>query len=147
MSGASWKKTPERPYLEINVEKWHATTRSKTDIPKGDMTDFMLIATGAPTQIAVTNTESGGRSGRMTLHIRGKNLYTQVNVVSVLPTLTCVYRFFPRMCNAIRPLLPPLSVFVTAICVGAPVAINIKSVMSPLGISVLLLVLHAISQH
>lgn len=51
------------------------------------------------------------------------------------------YRFFPRICNAIRPLLPPLSVFVTALCVGAPLAININSVMSPFGASVLLLVI------
>lgn len=50
-------------------------------------------------------------------------------------------RFFPKICSAIRPILPPLSVFVTALCVGAPLAINVESVMSPSGISVLLLVI------
>lgn len=50
-------------------------------------------------------------------------------------------RFFPKICSAIRPFLPPLSVFVTALCVGAPLAINVESVMSPSGISVLLLVI------
>lgn len=44
------------------------------------------------------------------------------------------------MCGAIRPLLPPLSVFVTALCVGAPLAININSVLSPFGMSIVLLV-------
>lgn len=44
------------------------------------------------------------------------------------------------MCGAIRPLLPPLSVFVTALCVGAPLAINIDSVLSPFGMSIVLLV-------
>ncbi|KAL0445767.1 UNVERIFIED_CONTAM: putative sodium/metabolite cotransporter BASS6, chloroplastic [Sesamum latifolium] len=51
-----------------------------------------------------------------------------------------ICRFFPKICNAIRPLLPPLSVFVTSLCVGAPLAINIQSVMSTSGMSVLLLV-------
>ncbi|PHU08560.1 putative sodium/metabolite cotransporter BASS5, chloroplastic [Capsicum chinense] len=50
-------------------------------------------------------------------------------------------RFFPQICNAIRPLLPPLSVFVTALCVGAPLAINIDSLLSPSGMSVLFLVI------
>ncbi|XP_060180005.1 probable sodium/metabolite cotransporter BASS5, chloroplastic isoform X1 [Lycium barbarum] len=50
-------------------------------------------------------------------------------------------RFFPHICNAIRPLLPPLSVFVTALCVGAPLAININSLVSPSGMSVLFLVI------
>ncbi|MCD7464614.1 putative sodium/metabolite cotransporter bass5, chloroplastic [Datura stramonium] len=50
-------------------------------------------------------------------------------------------RFFPQICNAIRPLLPPLSVFVTALCVGAPLAINIDSLVSPSGMSVLFLVI------
>lgn len=53
----------------------------------------------------------------------------------------CFNRFFPQICNAIRPLLPPLSVFVTALCVGAPLAINIDSVVSSSGMSVLFLVI------
>ncbi|KAL3647250.1 putative sodium/metabolite cotransporter bass5, chloroplastic [Castilleja foliolosa] len=62
-------------------------------------------------------------------------------VVTPIATGLLLNRFFPKMCNAIRPFLPPLSVFVTALCVGAPLAINVGSVMSPSGISVLLLVI------
>ncbi|KAA8521943.1 hypothetical protein F0562_012743 [Nyssa sinensis] len=61
-------------------------------------------------------------------------------VVAPIAAGLLLNRFFPWICNAIRPFLPPLSVFVTALCVGAPLAINIESVMSPYGMSVLLLV-------
>lgn len=64
----------------------------------------------------------------------------QIVVVPVAAGLL-LNRFFPQVCNAIRPLLPPLSVFVTSLCVGAPLAINIQSVVSPSGLSVLLLVI------
>ncbi|WRX18607.1 hypothetical protein QQP08_011094 [Theobroma cacao] len=47
---------------------------------------------------------------------------------------------FPRLCAAIRPFLPPLSVLDTAFCVGAPLAININSVLSPFGLTVSLLI-------
>lgn len=46
--------------------------------PKGDITDSMLMASGAPTQQAVTSTESGGKNGRIALQMRGKNLYAQI---------------------------------------------------------------------
>ncbi|XWS61884.1 hypothetical protein CRYUN_Cryun07bG0162800 [Craigia yunnanensis] len=49
-------------------------------------------------------------------------------------------RLFPRLCEAIRPFLPPLSVLDTACSVGAPLAININSVLSPFGLTVLLLI-------
>lgn len=49
-------------------------------------------------------------------------------------------RLFPRLCEAIRPFLPPLSVLDTACCVGAPLAININLVLSPFGLTVLLLI-------
>jgi predicted Na+-dependent transporter len=48
-------------------------------------------------------------------------------------------RFHPRLCAAIQPFLPPLSVFVTALCVGSPLAINIKAVLSPFGLATVLL--------
>lgn len=53
----------------------------------------------------------------------------------------CAFRFLPRICDAIRPFLPPLSVLVTACCVGAPLAINIESVLSPFGLTILLLII------
>ncbi|KAE9606914.1 putative Bile acid:sodium symporter/arsenical resistance protein Acr3 [Lupinus albus] len=64
---------------------------------------------------------------------------TQIVVAPIVAGLI-LNRFFPRICNAIRPFLPPLSVFVTALCVGAPLAINVESVKSPFGLSILLLV-------
>ncbi|KAG7028355.1 putative sodium/metabolite cotransporter BASS6, chloroplastic, partial [Cucurbita argyrosperma subsp. argyrosperma] len=64
---------------------------------------------------------------------------TQIVVVPIAAGLL-LNRFFPRICDAIRPFLPPLSVLVTACCVGAPLAININSVMSPFGLSILLLI-------
>lgn len=50
-------------------------------------------------------------------------------------------RLFPRISNAIRPFLPPLSVLDTAFCVGAPLALNIKSVLSPFGAAIVFLLL------
>lgn len=50
------------------------------------------------------------------------------------------YRFFPRICNVIRPFLPPLSVLVASICAGAPLALNVETMKSPLGVAILLLV-------
>lgn len=52
--------------------------RNKTVTPKGDKTDSMLIASGAPTQRAVTNTDSGGKNGRIASQSRGKNLRMQL---------------------------------------------------------------------
>ncbi|GMJ06165.1 Bile Acid Sodium Symporter 6 [Hibiscus trionum] len=49
-------------------------------------------------------------------------------------------RLFPRLCNAMRPFLPPLSVLDTACCIGAPLAININSVLSRFGLTVSLLI-------
>ena len=58
----------------MNADKWNATTSNKMVAPKGDRTDLMLIASGAPTHRAVTNTDSGGKNGRIALQILGKNL-------------------------------------------------------------------------
>ncbi|GKB94415.1 probable sodium/metabolite cotransporter BASS5, chloroplastic isoform X1 [Tanacetum coccineum] len=62
-------------------------------------------------------------------------------VVSPVAAGLLLNRFLPRISSAIRPFLPPLSVLVTSLCVGAPLAINIDSVLSPFGISVVLLVI------
>ncbi|KAJ0467812.1 putative Bile acid:sodium symporter, sodium/solute symporter superfamily [Helianthus annuus] len=61
-------------------------------------------------------------------------------VVSSVAAGLLLNRFLPRISGAIKPFLPPLSVLVTSLCVGAPLAININSVLSPFGLSVLLLV-------
>ncbi|XP_062147066.1 probable sodium/metabolite cotransporter BASS5, chloroplastic isoform X2 [Alnus glutinosa] len=62
-------------------------------------------------------------------------------VVAPIAAGLLLNRFFPLICDAIRPLLPPLSVLVTALCVGAPLALNIESVISPFGVTILLLVI------
>ncbi|KAM3276863.1 hypothetical protein ACQJBY_044956 [Aegilops geniculata] len=60
-------------------------------------------------------------------------------VVAPIAAGLLLNRFFPRLCSAIQPFLPPLSVFVTALCVGSPLAINIKAVLSPYGLSIVFL--------
>ncbi|XP_023752837.1 probable sodium/metabolite cotransporter BASS5, chloroplastic isoform X1 [Lactuca sativa] len=62
-------------------------------------------------------------------------------VVSPVAAGLLLNRFLPKISSAIRPFLPPLSVVVTSLCVGAPLAININSVLSAFGISVLLVVI------
>ncbi|XP_027361404.1 probable sodium/metabolite cotransporter BASS5, chloroplastic isoform X1 [Abrus precatorius] len=64
---------------------------------------------------------------------------TQIVVVPIAVGLL-LNRFFPRICNLIRPFLPPLSVLVAAVCAGAPLAFNVETIKSPLGIAILLLV-------
>ncbi|KAJ0750886.1 putative Bile acid:sodium symporter/arsenical resistance protein Acr3 [Helianthus annuus] len=61
-------------------------------------------------------------------------------VVSSVAAGLLLNRFLPRISGAIKPFLPPLSVLVTSLCVGAPLAININLVLSPFGLSALLLV-------
>ncbi|XP_008781310.2 probable sodium/metabolite cotransporter BASS5, chloroplastic [Phoenix dactylifera] len=61
-------------------------------------------------------------------------------VVAPIAAGLLLNRFFPRFCGAIQPFLPPLSVFVTALCVGSPLAINIGAIMSPFGIAIVLLI-------
>lgn len=60
---------------------------------------------------------------------------------SCLSDSVCFHRFLPQICNAIRPFLPPLSVFVTACCVGSPLAFNVKSVLSPFGVTISMLII------
>lgn len=43
--------------------------------PKEDITAFILIARGAPTQRDVTKTDSGGRKGRIALQNFGNSLH------------------------------------------------------------------------
>ncbi|MFS7988251.1 putative Bile acid:sodium symporter/arsenical resistance protein Acr3 [Helianthus anomalus] len=61
-------------------------------------------------------------------------------VISPVAAGLLLNRFLPRISGAIKPFLLPLSVLATSLSVGAPLAININSVLSPFGISVLLLV-------
>ncbi|PNY10813.1 putative sodium/metabolite cotransporter BASS5 chloroplastic-like [Trifolium pratense] len=71
-----------------------------------------------------------------------KGMVFSITQIVVVPIALGLFlnRFFPRICDAIRPILPPLSVLVAAICAGAPLALNVECIKSPLGISILLLV-------
>ncbi|XP_038876841.1 probable sodium/metabolite cotransporter BASS5, chloroplastic isoform X2 [Benincasa hispida] len=77
---------------------------------------------------------------RLPVDVKGMiSSITQIVVAPIAAGLL-LNRFFPKICEAIRPFLPPLSVLVTACCVGAPLAININAVISPFGFSILLLI-------
>ncbi|KAJ4832734.1 putative sodium/metabolite cotransporter bass6, chloroplastic [Turnera subulata] len=78
---------------------------------------------------------------RLPVDVKGMiSSITQIVVVPIAAGLF-VNRFFPKVSSAIRPFLPPLSVLVTACCVGAPLSINVDSVMSPFGVIVTLIVI------
>ncbi|XP_021833716.1 probable sodium/metabolite cotransporter BASS6, chloroplastic isoform X2 [Prunus avium] len=111
-----------------------------TDPP---MAPLSIVMTSLSTATAVFITPL------LSLLLIGKRLPVDVNgmvssilqiVVTPVAAGLLLNRFFPRICDAIRPFLPPLSVLVTACCVGAPLAINIESVMSPFGLTILLLI-------
>ncbi|CAN1747976.1 Probable sodium/metabolite cotransporter BASS6, chloroplastic [Linum perenne] len=72
-----------------------------------------------------------------------KGMVSSITQIVVAPIAAGLFlnRFFPRISSAIRPFLPPLSVIVTACCVGAPLAINVESVMSPFGVTILSLII------
>ncbi|XP_024029066.1 probable sodium/metabolite cotransporter BASS6, chloroplastic isoform X1 [Morus notabilis] len=111
-----------------------------TDPP---MAPLSIVMTSLSTATAVVVTPL------LSLLLIGKRLPVDVKgmvssilqiVIAPIASGLLLNRFFPRLCDAIRPFLPPLSVLVTALCVGAPLAINIKSVLSPFGVTILLLI-------
>ncbi|XP_021735981.1 probable sodium/metabolite cotransporter BASS6, chloroplastic isoform X1 [Chenopodium quinoa] len=77
---------------------------------------------------------------RLPVDVKGMMASIMQIVVAPIVTGLLLNRLFPKVSKAIRPFLPPLSVFVTSLCVGAPLAININAVMSPFGLTILLLV-------
>ncbi|KAF5175439.1 Sodium/pyruvate cotransporter BASS2 protein [Thalictrum thalictroides] len=78
---------------------------------------------------------------RLPVDVRGMVSSIMQIVITPIAAGLLLNRFFPWICDVIRPLLPPLSVFVTALCVGSPLAINIEAVMSPFGLTILLLII------
>lgn len=76
-SGALWKKIPGMKYPIMNAERWKAMMSNKIMRPNGDTIESTFIARGAPTQRAVTKTESAGSKGLIALQIHGKNLITK----------------------------------------------------------------------
>ncbi|XP_021630670.1 probable sodium/metabolite cotransporter BASS6, chloroplastic isoform X2 [Manihot esculenta] len=78
---------------------------------------------------------------RLPVDVKGMVASIMQIVVTPIAAGLLLNRFFPWIANAIRPFLPPLSVLVTACCVGAPLAINVKSVVSPFGATILSLII------
>ncbi|XP_061357824.1 probable sodium/metabolite cotransporter BASS5, chloroplastic [Gastrolobium bilobum] len=76
------------------------------------------------------------------LPVDAKGMVFSITQIVVAPITVglLLNRFFPHICDAIRPFLPPLSVMVAALSAGAPLALNIESVKSPFGVAILLLV-------
>ncbi|XP_048319972.2 probable sodium/metabolite cotransporter BASS6, chloroplastic isoform X2 [Ziziphus jujuba] len=113
---------------------------------------FLTDPTMAPLSIVMTSLSTATAvvvTPLLSLLLIGKRLPVDVKgmvssilqiVVTPIAAGLFLNRFFPRISDAIRPFLPPLSVIVTALCVGAPLALNIKSVLSPFGVVVLLLI-------
>ncbi|GAB2209790.1 hypothetical protein Droror1_Dr00027015 [Drosera rotundifolia] len=86
----------------------------------------------------------------LSLLLIGKRLPVDVNgmissilqiVVAPIAAGLILNRSFPQISSAIRPFLPPLTVLVTSLCVGSPLAIYITSILSPFGVTILLLVI------
>lgn len=77
---------------------------------------------------------------RLPVDVKGMMSSILQIVVAPITAGLLLNRFFPRICAALQPLLPPLSVLVTALCVGSPLAINREAIISPFGITILLLI-------
>ncbi|KAJ0781268.1 putative Bile acid:sodium symporter/arsenical resistance protein Acr3 [Helianthus annuus] len=113
---------------------------------------FLTDPTMAPLSIVMTSISTATAvfvTPLLSLLLIGKRLPVDVKgmvsnilqiVISPVAAGLLLNRFLPRISGAIKPFLLPLSVLVTSLCVGAPLAININSVLSPFGLSVLLLV-------
>ena len=50
-------------------------------------------------------------------------------------------RFAATISGSIRPLMPALSVFITSLCIGSPLAMNVDALKSPFGLAVLVVVI------
>ncbi|KAJ7532524.1 hypothetical protein O6H91_13G007500 [Diphasiastrum complanatum] len=112
------------------------------------MAPLSIVMTALSTATAVLVTPA------LTLLLLGRRLPVDVQgmmtsimqiVIAPIAAGLALNRFASPVSKAIRPFLPFLSVLVTSCCVGAPLAINIGSVLSTIGFTLLLLVigLHA----
>lgn len=77
---------------------------------------------------------------KLPIDVKGMMSSIMQIVVAPIAAGLLLNRSFPRLCAAIQPFLPPLSVFVTALCVGSPLAINVGAITSSFGIAVVLLI-------
>ncbi|XP_078173714.1 putative sodium/metabolite cotransporter BASS5, chloroplastic [Carex rostrata] len=101
---------------------------------------IVMTSISTATAVLVTPTLSYLLIGKK-LPVDVKGMMSSITQIVVAPIAAglLLNRFLPKVCSALQPFLPPLSVFVTALCVGSPLAINIKAVLSPFGVSIVLL--------
>jgi predicted Na+-dependent transporter len=101
---------------------------------------IVMTSLSTATAVFVTPTLSYFLIGQK-LPVDVKGMMSSIVQIVVAPIAAglLLNRFLPKLCVAIQPFLPPLSVFVTALCVGSPLAINIRAVLSPFGLSIVLL--------
>ncbi|KAJ3690636.1 hypothetical protein LUZ61_019800 [Rhynchospora tenuis] len=102
---------------------------------------IVMTSISTATAVFVTPTLSYLLIGKK-LPVDVKGMMSSITQIVVAPIAAglLLNRFLPKVCSAIQPFLPPLSVFVTALCVGSPLAINIKAVLSPFGVGIVLLI-------
>ncbi|XP_043716478.1 probable sodium/metabolite cotransporter BASS5, chloroplastic isoform X2 [Telopea speciosissima] len=102
---------------------------------------IVMTSLSTATAVFVTPTLSLLLIGkRLPVDVKGMISSIMQIVVTPIAAGLLLNRLLPKVCDAIRPILPPLSVFVTALCVGSPLSRNIEAVMSPFGVIILLLV-------
>ncbi|RLN34850.1 bile acid sodium symporter [Panicum miliaceum] len=101
---------------------------------------IVMTSLSTATAVFVTPTLSYFLIGQK-LPVDVKGMMSSIVQIVVAPIAAglLLNRFLPKLCAAIQPFLPPFSVFVTALCVGSPLAINIRAVLSPFGLSIVLL--------
>ncbi|KAK6947676.1 Bile acid:sodium symporter/arsenical resistance protein Acr3 [Dillenia turbinata] len=114
---------------------------------------FLTDPSMAPLSIVMTSLSTASAvfvTPMLSLLLIGKRLPVDVKgmvssilqiVIAPIAAGLLLNRCLPKISSAIRPFLPPLSVIVTALCVGSPLAINISSVMSPCGLTILLVII------
>ncbi|KAJ4956643.1 hypothetical protein NE237_013426 [Protea cynaroides] len=112
-----------------------------TDPPLAPLS-IVMTSLSTATAVLVTPTLSLLLIGKR-LPVDVKGMISSIIQIVVAPIAAglLLNRLLPRVCDAIRPILPPLSVFVTALCVGSPLATNIEAVMSPFGVTIVLLII------
>ncbi|KAL1214084.1 putative sodium/metabolite cotransporter BASS5 [Cardamine amara subsp. amara] len=115
-------------------------------------TTFLTDPSLAPLSIVMTSISSATAilvTPMLSLLLIGKKL--PVDVIGMISSILQVVvtpiaaglllnRLLPRLSNAIKPFLPALTVIDMACCIGAPLALNIDSILSPFGAIILLLV-------
>lgn len=104
------------------------------------MAPLSIVMTALSTASAVVVTPM------LTLFLLGKRLPVDVQgmmssimqiVIAPVVAGLLLNKFAPQFCSFVRQLLPPLSVLVTALCVGSPLAVNINTIRSTFGLAIL----------